>query len=452
MKFSILLRRMAMTLVSLAIAFILTALLVNLSVFDEDLKPEVASILQPVQVPPHEDNAYFAIWGMIATADKDVVETGVRLVERYQHNQEKNDLDTLTAEDYAEILGATSLDEEWKKDYQNCNARIKYGCSAELRTALQNTPIISQRLLLMLERHEHILSMSTYKNSGPSSFLSPLPSYGTAMKLSQIKLANLYNSGTSLDFLKQLAVDIRFWKMLLEQGSELIDKMVGVAGIWADVQHLSEFLTTHELSEDETLLVMSLLTPLTKDELDIGEAFKSEQRTLFLPLTSPNVYTLPGLTPAVANWLTQTNATQNSYYQHITAPMLRLSSLSEAEFTAYIHDSPSGREAIDDMITIWPGSLYNLGGKILLAQLLGSPADYIARVHDVNNMISLVKLQLSSQAEEVVPFESVLSKLKSASPQSSEVLAGKALKYDAEEGWLQFDCLDKPSLCGIKLF
>ena len=89
MKFSILLRRMALTLVSLAIAFILTALLVNLSVFDEDLKPEVASILQPVQVPPHEDNAYFAIWGMIATADKDVVETGVRLVERYQHNQEK---------------------------------------------------------------------------------------------------------------------------------------------------------------------------------------------------------------------------------------------------------------------------------------------------------------------------------------------------------------------------
>ena len=452
MKFSIMLRRVVMILVSLAIVFILTALLVNLSVFDEDLRPEVTNILQPVQTPPHEDNAYFAIWGMAATSDKEIVETGVRLVERYHHNREKNGLDTLTTEDYVEILGATNLDAEWKKNYQFCNPRTKYGCLAELRTELQSTPVTDQRLLLMLERHERMLYMSTFRNQSISSFLSPLPAYGTAMKLSQIKLASLYESDTPSDFLKQLAVDIQFWKMLLEQGSELIDKMVGVAGIWADVQHLSEYLTTHELSEDETRLVMSLLTPLTRDELDIGEAFKSEQRTLFLPLTSPNVYTLPGLIPAVANWLTQTNATQNSYYQHVTAPMLRLSSLSEAEFAAYIREQPSGRHSVDDMITIWPGSLYNLGGKILLAQLLGSPADYIARVHDVNNMIGLVKLQLSLQAEEAVPLESVLSELNSASPQSSEVLAGKALKYDAGEGWLQFDCLDKPSLCRIKLF
>lgn len=452
MKFSILLRRVAMTIVSLAIVFILTTLLVNLSVFDEDLGPEVTSILQPVQTPPYENNAYFAIWGMTAADEKEIVETGARLVERYHHNREKNGLDALTTEDYAEILGATNLEEEWKKNYQYCNPRTKYGCLAELRTELRSTPITSQRLLLMLERHEHILNMSIYKKSGRNSFQSPLPAYGTAMKLSQIKLAILYDSDTSSDFLKQLAVDIQFWKMLLEQGSELIDKMVGVAGIWADVQHLSEYLTTHELSEDETRLVMSLLTPLTKDELDIGEAFKSEQRALFLPLTNPNVYTLPGLTPAVANWLTQTNATQNSFYQHITAPMLRLSSLTEAEFAKHIREQPTGRNAVDDMITIWPGSLYNLGGKILLAQLLGSPADYIARVHDVNNMISLVKLQLSLQAEEAVPLESVLSELNSANPQSSEVLAGRALKYDAGEGWLQFDCLDKPSLCGIKLF
>jgi len=89
MKPSILLRRAVIALISLCVAFILITVLVNLSVFDEDLRPEVVSILQPVQIPPHEDNAYIAIWGISAIADKDIVEAGVRLVERYHHNREQ---------------------------------------------------------------------------------------------------------------------------------------------------------------------------------------------------------------------------------------------------------------------------------------------------------------------------------------------------------------------------
>jgi len=52
MKLAILLRRVVIIIVSLSVAFTLIALLVNLSVFDEDLKPEVTRILQPAQTPP----------------------------------------------------------------------------------------------------------------------------------------------------------------------------------------------------------------------------------------------------------------------------------------------------------------------------------------------------------------------------------------------------------------
>ena len=133
------------------------------------------------------------------------------------------------------------------------------------------------------------------------------------------------------------------------------------------------------------------------------------------------------------------------------------SGLSAAEFAAQTHLNTGsrkayGRDAVDAMTTIWPGTLYNLGGKVFLSKVLGYPADYVARVHDLNGMISLVKLQLSLQAEEVENIEQVLSTLDSGNPQLSKELAGKALRFDPKEGWLQFDCLYGRSICKIRLF
>lgn len=461
MKPSILIRRVVIAFISLCVAFILITVLVNLPVFDEELRPEVANILLPLQIPPHENNAYIAIWGISAAADKDIVEAGVRLVERYHHNREENELDALTPEDYVEILGTKSPNEEWLKSY-SCNARTQLGCLSIIRASLQAAPVTSQRSQLLLDRHQYILQMSGFGNWADSSYTSttPLPPYISMLKLSQLKLANLYDSDSSADFLKQLAIDMRFWRMMLEHGSELIDKMFGIAGIWTDVQYLSEYMAIHKLSQDEARFVRSLLNPLTRDELNLENAFKSEQRTLFKTLAIGN-HSLPDFGPLVNSWLIQTNATQNSYYQHITKPVLDLSVLSGAEFATQTHSREQqdegekkayGRDAVDAMTTIWPGTLYNLGGKIFLSKMLGYPADYIARVHDLNSMIGLVNLQLSLQSEEVESIERVLSKLDSASPHLSEALVDKALKFDPEGGWLQFDCLYKASLCKIKLY
>ena len=61
--------------------------------------------------------------------------------------------------------------------------------------------------------------------------------------------------------------------MMLAQGSELIDKMFAIAGIWTDVQFLSEYLTAHDLSGDDLRLAMSLLAPLSANELNLEDAF-----------------------------------------------------------------------------------------------------------------------------------------------------------------------------------
>ncbi len=279
MKSSKLFRRVVITVVMLPIAFLLIAWLVNLSLFDEDLNSDLASILQPVQRPPLEGNAYFAMWGISATADKDMIESGVRLVERYRDKLAKSGLATLSEDDFVEILGAVDLDKAWLSDY-TCLACTNYGCLASTRRSLQNGSIDSRRSQLILARHQQILQMQFFENWMVSSFTSPIPPYWTFLRLSQLKLAGLSDSNLRSDFLQQLQLDIQFWKMMLVQGSEVIDKMFAIAGIWTVVQFLSEYLTTHDLSGDDLRLAMSLLAPLTANELNLADAFKSEQRTL----------------------------------------------------------------------------------------------------------------------------------------------------------------------------
>ena len=458
MKSSKLFRRIVITVVMLPIAFLLIAWLVNLSFFDEDLNPDVASILQPVQRPPHEGNAYFAAWGISATADKDMIESGVRLVERYHDNGAKSGLDTLTPDDFVDILGAADLDEAWLSDY-SCTARTSYGCLANARRNLQKGSVTSSRSQLMLARHQQILQMQFFKNWGRSSFTSPIPPYWTVLKLSQLKLASLSDSNLQSEFLQQLQLDMQFWKMMLVQGSELIDKMFGIAGIWTDVQFLSEYLTTHDLSGDDLRLARSLLAPLTANELNLADAFIFEQRTLYLSLDKDG-HSLSDFGPLVSPWLIQVNATSNSYYKHVIEPVVYLSGLTGAEFFEQTpmreqrnrsKSNAHGRDAVDAMTTVWPGTLYNLGGKVLLSKLLGYPADYIARVHDLNSMISLVGLQLSMQVAEIDTGADILKEVASAGSGMNTLLAGKGLSFDPADGWLQFDCLYERSFCKIKL-
>ncbi len=459
MKFSKLLRRVVITVVMLPIALVLIAGLVNLPVFDEDLNPDIAAVLQPAPTPPHEGNVYFAMWGISAAVDKNMIDSGVRLVERYRDKRAKNGLDTLTSDDFVEILGVADLDEPWLADF-HCNARTRYGCLATALDNLQKDSMTSERSQLLRARHQQVLQMQLFQNWGGSSFTSPLPPFWTFLSISQLKLANLAGSAGPAAFFYQLQLDLRFWKMMLAQGSELIDKMFAIAGIWTDVQFLSEYLATHDLTDRDLGLASSLLEPLSAKELNLADAFISEQRTLYRSLDR-GAHALPDFGLLVNPWLIQVNATLNSYYQHVIEPVVYLSSLTSTEFFAQTplreqrnrdKSNAYGRDAVDAMTTIWPGTLYNLGGKVLLAKLLGYPADYIARVHDLNSVISLVELQWVLKSEGIESVDGILSKVNAVGVGENNLLKARGLGFDPEGGWLKFDCLYERSSCKIKLY
>jgi len=66
-------------------------------------------------------------------------------------------------------------------------------------------------------------------------------------------------------------------------------------------------------------------------------------------------------------------------------------------------------------------------------------------------MISLVKLQLSLHSESAESIQQILTNLGATGIQLSEELKNKNLKYDPKEGWLQFDCLYRRSICKVRL-
>lgn len=434
--------------VFLTFAFIIT--LVNLPIFDEELSPEVTETLKQVKMPPVSENAFFAIWGLSASNNKNMVDTGSALITRYRENREQKNLDEITAEDYAEILGGANLDTSWEDEYEWCTARKKFGCAAKLASQLENKPIDNPRLILMLERYEQITQMSNYQHIDHLTFASPLPPYGMLMKLRRLKMANVLYSETSSKLIQRFKQDLIFWKMILKNRDTLIDKMVAVASIWSDLQILSEFLKTRsDISVNDLQLIDNMLSPLSPQELDISNAFEFEQQAFYNSLTSNNSELLESafnLSSTPISWLIQPNATINDYQEYFVQPVNQLNDLSSKEFYKAINRTSCCFKELETLVSFSPTSFYNLGGKLILSKSLFGAQDYIARVHDLNGVISLVRLQLQIKKYPDRSIGELINHSEITNPYT-----GESLIYDKNDNWLGFECLNKGSFCKIKI-
>ena len=448
MNFNFSISKVSFGILTIVVLFIAMVWVINLPAFDEDLDPFIIESLKPVQMPPNEENAYYAFWGLPASSDKSFLDAGHRMIARYRDNRDIKSLDQLTGKDYREIWGGKNLDSGWTDSFESCAARRTYGCNSKLAIHLKNSPITNQRLTLMLQRYEQVTSMSQFQNIGDHTFASPLPPYGTLMKLRQLNLAKAYNSENVAYFIKQIEKDIRFWKLLLEQGSTLIDKMVAIASIWSDVQALSEFLRIdNNLSLQDHQLIANILTPLTAQQLNIGGAFAFEQKAFHHMISN---FETEGNFQS-GSWFFQPNSTINTYHQYFTAPLINMSKLSVREFYNRIKPDGIGQsdccfKEFETLVSSSPASLYNIGGKILLSTSVIGAQDYIARVHDLNGVISLVGLQVQLKEVSEETIGDWISRSNITNPYT-----GEPMIYDQKNNWLGFECLNEGSFCKIRL-
>ncbi len=424
------------------VVFIGLTLIVNLAVFDEKPLEPVARLMAPEYgvEPPHEGNAYYALLGLKADEGRDIAASGVRLLERYAEKQ-----DALGDADHLEILGNLVADQAWLAAYDGCTGRKQAGCLAHFAEQIQSHPLGGERVSLLLQRYQQIIELPLFQDREHLGMATPLPEYSTMMKLSQLQLANSFLSGDSSAFLDRLEADIRFWKMLLAQSRSLLGKMVGLAGIWNDVGFLSEFVASQDSLDGHQAVIARILAPLTAEELDIGESFEFEQRFFAFDLAN-------NPSSALTRLLLQPVATVNSYYSLITEPMLRLSSMPLEQFVGvYVpaRDSAAGSAQLtstEGLLSLSPASLYNLAGKRKLVENAYSPADYVARAHDANGMIGLVRLQVELKNEAEADRVRAIQQATIGNPYTQAPIS-----YDEDGSWLSFECLDRLANCSVSI-
>ncbi len=151
------------------------------------------------------------------------------------------------------------------------------------------------------------------------------------------------------------------------------------------------------------------------------------------------------------SWFFQPNSTINTYHQYFTAPLINMPKLSVREFYNRIKPDATGQSdccfrEFENMVSFSPASLYNIGGKMLLSTSPFGAQDYIARVHDLNGVISLVglQLQLKDVSEETIGDR--ISRSNITNPYTREPMI-----YDKENNWAGFECLNEDSFCKIRL-
>lgn len=437
-------RRLAVRGGLLLAALAVVAVIVNLSWLDEPLYPEIERLQTPQPVSM-KDNAYPLIYGFPAADGRDPLTAGLAIVDALRERHGQRRPITLSADEMADILGGSGLDEAWQDGFESlpCNSRLGFQCADGLLDEIARGGAPQPRLALLLERYDRILAASRFEEHEEFDVTTPVPAYGLLSTVGRIRLATSYHEDPAGTFVARTAEDMAFWRSMLGEGRSLIAKMVALAGMRNDLELLSAAMRNDDLDDDGLAAIQQLAQPLTRVQRDIGEAFLFELRIALL--SGKAIVLAPSEPSWVTRLLLQEQATLNEFYLTTVTP-IRLRAALDAE-TFY---AQRGYEPLTYNLRLFPPPLYNLGGKLLLKQqvLRYNVQNYIGRVHDLDGRLALVRLQAEIELEPERSIEAVVRASTHRNPYT-----GEPMDYDAATRTISFDCItgDPSDVCAVAL-
>ncbi|MBC8027757.1 MAG: hypothetical protein H7Y89_17325, partial [Steroidobacteraceae bacterium] len=386
-------------------------LFINLSRFDEPLDPALAALetSRPAFAP---DNAYPAALEFLA-ADA-----------RNPH--------------VAEIAG------DIRKNFESlkCYARRYLDCAELLIAEVAGIDALQPRAAVLFERYDALVRHTHFVDTPERDAETRFPRYNAIRDVARLRLAISYRSESTPEFLIEAEEDLAFWKTVLREGDSLGTKMVALAHLQDTLDFLSTLLRERELHETEVTFLEQLVSPFSREESNISEAFLAEARTAVWSEIPP--------VAADASWLTkllmQRNATLNQLYHEEIVLMQQRARVGANEFYEQGAHEPLRRE-----LRLVPRTLYNFGGKLALSRSRWDAHEFPARVHDQNGRISLVLLQAEIERTPGADVAAVVRASKHRNPYTSE-----AMEYDPGAGVISFKCQhtafhppEPPDLCAV---
>jgi hypothetical protein len=411
----------------------------NLPVFDERLDAAASGIIESQSNWQSQDNAWRYLYGITAASDEPVLERAERVLNmmRDQANTKNYDATQLNA-----LLDNSDADIEWLARYPalSCRIRDNRNCFAQLKSELANGEL-PERARTMLSRYEHLIDLSQFTEPDFMSFQSPLPRLNWAMDLSKLRMALASNEGEDA-FVRALEQDFEFWRMALRESESLIGKMVANSVIHRNLLLLSGYLQSQgeSLGSKQRERIAALIEPLSPDEVDISEAYRGELRGLASTQFFESWMGPSDIRELMASMAYQPNATVNDIYEYYIEPSMRLAKLNGSEFWQSL---PINETAYPES-RIFPPTIYNLSGKLMLSDSLQASADYIARMHNLQGMFRMLNIQLRAADDGI---EELIESAQWSNPFTQEPFA-----FDSDKSELIFDCYKRnPDWCKITL-
>jgi len=436
------LKRTFLYLLALLLFIFILMVIINLPAFDEELLPEVQAIKEIKAQPYSVNNAYPAILALNSASGPSLKQATKTIRDHLNQQIAENGLDYLNQEDYQRLIGK-GHDNSWKNIYYNCKSRTEKNCMASLIEDVANQPISDERLKAQLKRYADLIKMTDYQDATQIEFNAPYVAFGSLQQIKRLFLADAYINHSTDEYLKTWRQDMNFWRMVLADNHILITRMVAIASVFNSINSLSTAINQGALSPQQLSELQRQIKTLSKKELDMGTTFDYEfkygMRFLEMAETERKVGNL------IENMFYQPNATTNLHYEFATRPLKQVSALSSVEY--YQHVTGENNAVKFTSPFNWSlTTLYNPLGKQFISYAIPAYNDYVARAHDLNGMMLLLKLQIEIALSPNQPVEQVITQSKYTNPYTLE-----PMDYNSETHSIYFECMDKYSVCELSL-
>ena len=426
----------------IAVVLLLFTLTINAPWFDEDLLPEVQAIKNAQAEPYVAKNAYPAL--LAINGDRsDFNQASQEIRQLLNKNIRQSGRDFLNATEY-DLYHNKTADESWQNDYPTCNSRRDRGCMADLLEQIKNQPITNQRLKSQLDKYHALIQLQHFNESTQVDLNAPLVSFGPIIALKRLYLANSFATDSTDEFIRNFNQDMRFWRMLLADGHHMITKMVAVATLHNSIDALSKAIDDEVFTDQQLMKLHAALPRLSPAEADMQKVFDFEFKH---SISFYEAAEQQGDSRVLKLFdFFQPHATQNLAYRVSLKPLRDMAVLSADGFYAKSnsgewHDHP------ENQFSWSPTSLYNPVGKILVGTAMPAYSDYVARIHDLEGMLALLKLKMEVKLSPDKPVAAIIETSEQVNPYT-----GEPMSYDAAKQKIHFSCVDKTAnVCEISL-
>lgn len=420
-------------------------LIPNLSIFDEELLPDIKDQLNNSPRVDNTGNAVVYLYGLNAESSLDFKVAGETLLARLQEKHRQGEPANLNEEEYNSIFNFGDFDKTWQALYPSaiqCNPRDALNCFENIVAELKANPITDARLLTQIERYRLILQQPHFiENLSYLDFTSPLPNYAIMLQVSRLLAAESYTTAGVDGLITTTRKDLNFWRTALNEGQSLIGKMVAINAVRGNLLALSYAIRKEaQLTDNQIKNLQSLLTPITAKDIQIANAILADFQVMtnstdqFLQL----IKNTGGIKQLLLYPMTQVNATINLSYRQFYLPAIRLSEMSPMDF--YEHAQTPAKP-----FTFSRLNSYNLGGKFNMSNPWQYSA-YIGRAHDLAGLYSLVRLQMELK---INTHNDVASAIKISTFKNP--YTKKPFEYEPTKKEIGFGCFEVRDACRIQL-